>query len=72
MKHALIGSLLCTSILLGCTSGYHGTRTPLQKGEVVTFSTLERAAKFRLDTLNDFTGTSTNVVITRPTVLFNE
>lgn len=68
----LILSIVCAVALAGCTSGYRGTRTVLQKGDVIVFTTPERANQFRIETLNDFKGTSTNVAITRPTTILSE
>jgi len=59
----------------GCTSGHLGTRTPLQRGDLIMFKGADgtlRANKFRVATMNDLTHRGSVVEITRPTTIVTE
>ena len=77
IRTIILISVLCslTAALLGCSTRYQGTRTPLQPGDCVIFkgtNATVRANNYRAVSLNDLAHRSAVVEITRPTTLVNE
>lgn len=72
VPHLILLSLLLAGFMTGCSSGYRGTRTPLQPGDQITFTDEARAAEFRIQSMNDITSTGLVVHIERPATILTE